>query len=265
MRLTAGTRSRLGASWDGRGTNFALFSANAEKVELCLFDSLGRRELERIELPERTEESGTAISTTYRPDSFTATAFTVPMRPSAAIDSIPTSCCSIPMPGGSPAGWCGATRISAIASAARARICRSTGATMRAACRRPSWSTRPSTGAAARSAPNIPWQDTIIYEAHVKGLTQMREDVPPGLRGTYRRAVLAGGDRSSQAARRHHGRIAAGPRAGRRPHAGREEAGRITGATTRWRSSRRNRATPRTTRWIPSAPRWRGCMTPASR
>jgi glycogen operon protein len=56
MRLTAGTFSRLGASWDGRGTNFALFSANAEKVELCLFDNQGRRELERIELPERTED-----------------------------------------------------------------------------------------------------------------------------------------------------------------------------------------------------------------
>ncbi|HEY2246521.1 MAG TPA: glycogen debranching enzyme GlgX, partial [Bradyrhizobium sp.] len=56
MRLTAGTHSRLGASWDGRGTNFALFSANAEKVELCLFDGQGRRELERIALPERTED-----------------------------------------------------------------------------------------------------------------------------------------------------------------------------------------------------------------
>ena len=33
--------------------------------------------------------------------------------------------------------------------------------------------------------PNIPWEDTIIYEAHVKGLTQKRDDVPPNLRGTY--------------------------------------------------------------------------------
>src|ERR1700732_1804303 len=56
MRLSAGSSSRLGASWDGRGTNFALFSANAQKVELCLFDSQGRRELERIELPERNED-----------------------------------------------------------------------------------------------------------------------------------------------------------------------------------------------------------------
>src|SRR3979411_1357691 len=56
MRLSAGTYSRLGACWDGRGTTFALFSANARKVELCLFDGQGRRELERIELPERDED-----------------------------------------------------------------------------------------------------------------------------------------------------------------------------------------------------------------
>src|SRR4029077_5108100 len=56
MRLSARSPSRLGASWDGRGTNFALFSANAQKVELCLFDSQGRREVERIALPERTED-----------------------------------------------------------------------------------------------------------------------------------------------------------------------------------------------------------------
>ncbi len=46
----------LGASWDGAGVNFALFSANATKVELCLFDERGERELQRIELPEYTDE-----------------------------------------------------------------------------------------------------------------------------------------------------------------------------------------------------------------
>ena len=46
----------LGATWDGRGTNFALFSANAERVELCLFDRYGRRETRRVALPERTED-----------------------------------------------------------------------------------------------------------------------------------------------------------------------------------------------------------------
>jgi glycogen operon protein len=46
----------LGANWDGFGVNFALFSANATKVELCLFDLDGKQEAERIELPEYTDE-----------------------------------------------------------------------------------------------------------------------------------------------------------------------------------------------------------------
>src|SRR5262245_59553622 len=54
--ISAGAPHPSGARWDGRGTNFALFSANAEKVELCLFDSHGRREIERIALTERTED-----------------------------------------------------------------------------------------------------------------------------------------------------------------------------------------------------------------
>ena len=45
-----------GAHWDGKGTNFALFSANATKVEICLFDTDGKRETARIELPEYTDE-----------------------------------------------------------------------------------------------------------------------------------------------------------------------------------------------------------------
>src|SRR6266478_7546193 len=46
----------LGATWDGLGVNFALFSAHAAKVELCLFDDTGGRELHRVELPEYTDE-----------------------------------------------------------------------------------------------------------------------------------------------------------------------------------------------------------------
>ena len=40
-RIAAGSPHPLGATWDGRGTNFALFSSTAEKVELCLFDPTG--------------------------------------------------------------------------------------------------------------------------------------------------------------------------------------------------------------------------------
>src|SRR5829696_317877 len=61
----------LGATWDGLGVNFALFSANATKVELCLFDESGERELERIELPEFTEE----VWNGYLPDARPGTTY----------------------------------------------------------------------------------------------------------------------------------------------------------------------------------------------
>ena len=56
VRLSEGLPYPLGATWDGLGVNFALFSANATKVELCLFDASGEHEIDRIVLPEYTDE-----------------------------------------------------------------------------------------------------------------------------------------------------------------------------------------------------------------
>jgi glycogen operon protein len=56
LPLREGLPFPLGASWDGHGVNFALFSANATKVEVCLFDQSGAHETHRIELPEYTDE-----------------------------------------------------------------------------------------------------------------------------------------------------------------------------------------------------------------
>src|SRR3954463_7593051 len=55
-RVTEGSPLPRGATWDGKGVNFSVFSANATKVEVCLFDGAGERELKRIELPEYTNE-----------------------------------------------------------------------------------------------------------------------------------------------------------------------------------------------------------------
>src|SRR3712207_5591157 len=55
-RIREGSPFPLGAIWDGLGVNFALFSAHATRVELCLFDDGGERETERIDLPEYTDE-----------------------------------------------------------------------------------------------------------------------------------------------------------------------------------------------------------------
>src|SRR5262245_29731108 len=57
MRVWPGRPSPLGATWDGAGVNFTLFSESARKVELCLFDSpAATKEATRVELKERTDQ-----------------------------------------------------------------------------------------------------------------------------------------------------------------------------------------------------------------
>jgi len=66
-RLRPGVAYPLGATWDGKGVNFALFSATAERVELCLFDETGKRERERLELFEHTDEIWHGYAPELRP------------------------------------------------------------------------------------------------------------------------------------------------------------------------------------------------------
>ncbi len=54
--VRSGYHHTLGATWDGSGVNFAIFSADAERVELCLFDQSGRREIAKVTLPECTDQ-----------------------------------------------------------------------------------------------------------------------------------------------------------------------------------------------------------------
>jgi glycogen operon protein len=55
-RIREGRPHPIGATWDGKGVNFSLFSANATKVEVCLFDSAGQTETDRFTLPEYTDQ-----------------------------------------------------------------------------------------------------------------------------------------------------------------------------------------------------------------
>jgi isoamylase len=71
MSVQEGSPFPRGATWDGKGVNFSLFSSHATKVELCLFDAAGTRELERIALPEYTNE----IWHGYVPDLAPATVY----------------------------------------------------------------------------------------------------------------------------------------------------------------------------------------------
>src|ERR1700749_1310286 len=67
-KVWPGRPNPLGATWDGEGVNFAIFSAHAEKIELCLFDRSGAREEARIVLPEYTDEVWHAYLPDARPN-----------------------------------------------------------------------------------------------------------------------------------------------------------------------------------------------------
>ena len=56
VAIAPGQWNELGATWQGDGVNFAIFSAHAERVELCLFDESGQHEVSRVTLPEFTNE-----------------------------------------------------------------------------------------------------------------------------------------------------------------------------------------------------------------
>jgi hypothetical protein len=110
-----------GATWDGQGTNFALFSANATKVELCLFDSAGQKEERRIVLPEYTNQMWHGYLRGVSPGTVYGYRAHGPYEPEAGHP--PTSCCSIPVPERTPARSPGTTPVSATRSVRPTKIC----------------------------------------------------------------------------------------------------------------------------------------------
>ena len=97
QRVWPGTAYPLGATFDGTGTNFALFSEVAHKVELCLFDADARRDPVRAPL-SATPSSGTATCRTSGPASATATGCTGPTTRPTATGATRRSCCWTPTP-----------------------------------------------------------------------------------------------------------------------------------------------------------------------
>jgi isoamylase len=183
-RLSAGAPHPLGASWDGQGTNFALFSAHAQKVELCLFDSQGRRELERIALPERTEDVWHGYLSDVMPGHLYGYRVHGPYEPERGFRFNAHKLLVDPY-AKRLAGrlvWSDA-HFGYRAGSARADL---------SFDRRDNARGIPKAvvidqafTSSHRNGPIVPWEDTIIYEAHVKGLTKQRKDIPSGLRGNY--------------------------------------------------------------------------------
>jgi glycogen operon protein len=143
----------LGASWDGAGVNFALFSKHATRVELCLFDPRGRREIERVELRERTDYVWHCYLPEARPGLIYGYRVHGPHQPERGHRFDHNKILLDPY--------------ARMIQRGRAQVI------------------DPAFTWGDDRAPRTPWRDTVIYELHVKGFTQRHPEVPEQLRGTY--------------------------------------------------------------------------------
>src|SRR3954471_5643465 len=184
FKLEPGRPYPLGAHWDGLGINFAVFSAHAQKIELCLFDAQGRREKARLALPEYTDE----IWHGYLPYSGPGLVYGLrahgPYAPEQGHRFNPAKLLLDPYAKsllGAPR-WTDALFGYRIASP-RADL---------------SMDRRDSASAMTKAVviddhfnwgddrrPEIPWAQTVIYEAHVRGMTKLLDVLPQSERGTF--------------------------------------------------------------------------------
>ena len=183
-RIWAGAPYPLGATWDGNGVNFALFSANAESVELCLFDAHGGRELERIPLPEYTDEVWHGYLPDVRPGQLYGYRVHGPYDPLRGHRFNPHKLLIDPYAKllSGTLSWSdthfgfrlGSTRQDMM-------IDRRDNARFMPKCKVVdtafTWfGDRP---------PNVPWSEAVIYEMHVRGFTVRHPGVAPQYQGTF--------------------------------------------------------------------------------
>jgi len=182
-RTEAGLPYPLGATWDGSGVNFALFSANAERVELCLFDARGRRELERIALPEYTDEVWHGYLPDARPGTLYGYRVFGPYDPGRGHRFNHHKLLLDPY----AKAFHGTLRWTDAHYGYRIGSHRSD----LSFDRRDNASGMPKCVVVEEAftwgddqRPAVPWVQTVFYELHVKGFTVQHPDVQPPLRGT---------------------------------------------------------------------------------
>jgi glycogen operon protein len=182
-RAEAGRPTQLGATFDGQGTNFALFSAYAERVELCLFDD-NQNEVERITLPEYTDE----VWHGYVPDIVPGQLYGYRVHgryaPEEGHRFNPNKLLLDPY----------AKTITGSIKWDDSHF----GYTLGAEDKDLSFDERDSAPFTPKcevpdtafdwhgdSSPNVPWDKTVFYETHVRGYTMLHPGVPEDMRGTF--------------------------------------------------------------------------------
>ena len=174
----------LGATWDGEGVNFALFSEHATKVELCLFDTHGRREIERIAMPQQTDFIWHCYLPQERPGLLYGYRVHGPYRPEQGHRFNPNKLLLDPYARSTKnrLRWHDANFGYKI-GAKHADLSfdwRDNAVLMpksQVVDDRFDWGNdRP---------PATAWSDSLIYELHVKGFTKRHPDIPEKQRGTY--------------------------------------------------------------------------------
>lgn len=183
-RLDDGAPQPLGATWDGKGTNFALFSAHATRVELCLFDPTGRREIERVFLPLRTNQVWHGYLEGVLPGQLYGYRVHGPYEPRHGHRFNPHKLLIDPYAGQlhGRIRWHDALfgyRLGA--HRGDLTLDRRDSAPMMPKC----IVEDPAYHWGEDRHPRRPWVDTAVYEAHVKGLTELHPDVPLQARGTF--------------------------------------------------------------------------------
>lgn len=175
MAISAGNSAPYGSSYDGKGVNFTLFSANAEKVELCLFDKDGLEQ--RYVLPGRTGNIWHGYLTDITPGQFYGYRVYGPWSLADGHRFNPAKLlldpCTRQVAGGlenHPSFHDDGEMPDPQDSApymAKSVVVKEMF----------DWQ--------GDTPPATPWGKTVIYEAHVRGLTKQHPDIPEALRGTY--------------------------------------------------------------------------------
>ncbi|HVW02294.1 MAG TPA: alpha-amylase family glycosyl hydrolase, partial [Planctomycetaceae bacterium] len=185
MRVWPGRPYPLGATWDGRGVNFAVFSEHATQVDLCLFDSpQARRESHRIPLPEQTDIVWHGYLPDVRPGQLYGFRAHGPYAPRKGHRFNPHKVLLDPYARavGRDLRWSDTMFGYRIGDADSDLAFDDRD---NAACAPLAAVVNPAFNWRGDRHPRTPWHKTLIYETHVRGFTIQHPGVPRALRGTY--------------------------------------------------------------------------------